>query len=162
MISRRVGIVGFTMVELVVAVGIIALLSGMGMAVFLDFRDKRVGIADMKVVEQTLREAQRKALAGERPVECGSFPLSGYQVVVESDAVVMSAVCSGAVSPETRVEMNDVTLSSTLGTIVFGSVKGGATAATITVCVPEINYHYQVDVGSAGSIEVSDELPGGC
>ena len=162
MISRRVGLAGFTMVELVVAVGIIALLSGMGMAVFLDFRDKRVGIADLKIVEQTLREAQRKALAGERPVECGSFPLRGYQVVIEADALVMSAVCPGAVPPETRVEMNDVTLSSTLDTVVFGSVKGGATAATITVCVPKIDFHYQVEVGSAGSIEASDELPGGC
>ena len=161
--SKRAGMGGFTMIELIVVVAIIALMSGIGLTTFLNLRDRRVVLADARLVEQNLREAQRRALAGEKPAGCGANVLTGYQVRVEQEAIFQLAVCPGGAPVEKRADMAGSVLTSTLGTITFGAVKGGATAAVISVCQEGSGkYLYQVEVNDAGSVEAPAEQPGPC
>lgn len=154
---------GFTLIELIVVISIIALMSGAGLATFLNLRDRRIVLADARLVEQNLREAQRRAFAGEKPSECGTNPLTGYQVRIEQGSIYQSAICPGSTIPEVQVDMSGSVLTATLGSFVFGSTKGGATAGSINICQSGGGkYEYQIVVNSTGSVDSPLELPGPC
>ncbi len=154
---------GFTFVELLVVVGIMILLSGGGLATFLDLRDRRVVLAGARTVEQALREASRRSLAGEKPSGCGSNPLKGYQVRIVSGSIYTSAVCPGSTVTETQVDVSGIKLSTTQSVIFFGGLKGGSTATTVSICqFPGGKYLYQVTVNSTGAIEAPLRKPGSC
>lgn len=147
------GVGGFTFVELIVVVAIIVLMSGSGLVAFLDLRDRRAILSDAKLVEQTLRSAQRLALAGNKPIACGNNALTGYQVRVGTTAVYTKGVCVGGAATETEVLMASSVLDAEPDTVVFGVLHGGATATTIDICELNGDYHYQIIVTAGGVIE---------
>ena len=154
---------GFTFIELLVVVGIIALLSGTGLSTFLNLKDRRVVNADARQVEQTLRLAQRRALAGEKPSQCDGFTLTGYKVRIDQDAVYLSAVCPGATTLETEILMGGSTLDTTANVITFPVVRGGGTAATIDICqTTGTATHYQIVVSSVGAIGATTLIASPC
>lgn len=145
---------GFTFIELIVVVSIIAILSGAGITTFLNLRDRRAVNSDARLVEQMLRQAQRQALAGEKPSECEGYTLTAYQVRIDQNAAYLSAVCPGVTTPETELLVSGSTLQSSPNVVTFPVVRGGGTSATIDVCqTTGTTNHYRITVTSAGTIE---------
>lgn len=152
---------GFSLIELVVSVGIISLLVGGGIAVFSMFRSKRMAINDAQVVANTLRDAHRRALAGAKPNQCTGFELTGYQVSLGATDLTLVADCSGG-NPDTET----ISLSSSgrisggTNQFKFVTITGGTTNGSVDICT--MGNRYRITVTSAGSISDPVEVPGGC
>lgn len=153
---------GFTFIELIIVVAIIALVSGGGVATFLNLRDRRAILADARLVENTLRTAQSKALGGEKPSDCDGVSLTGWQVRFGGSTVYLSAVCPGGTPTELEFPMASSTLQASVTPVVFGVVKGGATISTIDVCQIGGSIHYRLNVNRAGAINAPTLISSPC
>lgn len=94
---------GFTLIEMIVTVGIMLLVTGGGIAAFMQFDDKQSILTSAQELQTILRSAQTKARVGEDAEYCRdpanySPPriLRGYRVLVlaNTNTVYLDAVCS--------------------------------------------------------------------
>ncbi len=150
---------GFTLIELMLVVSILALLTGGGLVAFTGFREQRLALREAKKVVDELRLAQRRAIAGDKPAECGNFPMQGYKVSLRDSTITSTAICSGG-SPVGRQVLLEGKVVDPVE-VSFGVLEGGATPLTVEVCGGK--YLYSVAITSAGSvsqpIESSEECP---
>lgn len=145
--------VGFTMIELVVTVGILVLLSGGAIVTYVDFRDRKQALADVRLIWDHLKKVRTKSMAVEVPT--GKLGVVNYEVVVGSDAIHTNVIVSdGTVADYVPVlNFSDGTeISSSVNPINFlagsGSADGGA---EITVC--GINkFKYTIDINTIGIV----------
>ena len=126
---------GFTLIELMVVISIIALLVGLSIAGYSNFNKTQTLQAAAKDLKNNLRLAQNKALAQEKPTTCTC--LSGYQVMIGPSSYQMQAFCGldpkAPCGPtQTFSVPTSVTLSPSL-TVYFYVLGGGAEPATITL-----------------------------
>lgn len=151
---------GFTLIELVVAVSIIAILTGGSLAVFTGFRSTRIALGDAQKVVDTLNEGKRLALSAEKPTECAAVTLNGYTVSFNNDQVSVRANCPGGNPPtKTRTLPTGVIVGSP-NSITFRVLIGGAVDRTIDVCSE--SHLFRITVTSAGSVSEPAEVAGGC
>lgn len=126
---------GFTLIELMVVISIIALLAGGGVAAFSSFNKTQTLKAAANDLKNNLRLAQSKALSQEKPAGCSC--LNGYQVTIAPSSYSIQAFC-GVESPvpcgatQSFLVASGVSLSPS-STIRFWVLKGGATPAAITI-----------------------------
>lgn len=84
---------GFTLIELMVVVGITTILVGGAIAGFLNFREKRSVTSFAHQVQNWFVTAQAKAKVRETPEnDCTSF--RGYRVTVGSSKIDLQALCN--------------------------------------------------------------------
>src|SRR3990167_7230052 len=88
---------GFTLIELMVVIGITVLLSGSGIAAYNRFNSRQLVRREGAAATDLLRLAQTKALTGEKPAggSCASANLDSYRVRWSTDRLVLEAVCGG-------------------------------------------------------------------
>ena len=88
---------GFTLIELMVVIGITVLLSGSGIAAYNRFNNRQLVRREGAAATDLLRLAQTKALTGDKPAgeACASANLDGYRVRWSTDRFVLEAVCGG-------------------------------------------------------------------
>ncbi len=89
---------GFTLVETMIVITIVALLAGFGIAGYARLNNREQLHNSAKDLQQMLRSAQKKARAGEKPSGCIT-PLVGYAVFVKQNEVQMRAVCQSHLFP---------------------------------------------------------------
>lgn len=89
---------GFTLIELMVVIGITVLLSGSGIAAYNRFNSRQLVRREGAAATDLLRLAQTKALTGDKPAggACEGANLDGYRVRWSTDRFVLEAVCGGA------------------------------------------------------------------
>lgn len=127
---------GFTLIELLISLTIIGILTGIGIVSYNDFNQRQTLKATALTLENNLRQAQNKAVAGGKPVSCSC--LSGYQVEIEPSSYSISAFCD-FMSPATCgpassfTVPNGVNLSASSSPIKFSVIKDGANPSIITV-----------------------------
>ena len=160
---------GFTLIELLVTVTIILLITGGGIAGFVNFNDRQQIQTTVKDMQTMMRAAQIKARSGEGASDCltsGSFTegkLYGYQVTLAGTAMLMNRMCnenSGLPIAIERTRKNVVdNVSITMsGPVTFLSLKGGANTGdgspdvTVTVTGQYSGYVYVFNVTSGGEI----------
>lgn len=127
---------GFTLIEMLVAVSIMLVIVGGGMAAFSRFNDRVVVTESARSVQSFLRTAQTKARAGDRPnVVCAK--LEGYRVtfVQNLGTVTMTPLCrtpatAPAAAPLPAPNIDTLTLpgnvvSDVSATLDFLVLKGG-------------------------------------
>ena len=89
---------GYTLIELLVAMSIMAILFTLGYASFRDYSRRQVLTSYVQKVKGDLSLAREKAISGQKPdgVECDSPEiLSGYNFrVISNESYVIEAVCS--------------------------------------------------------------------
>jgi prepilin-type N-terminal cleavage/methylation domain-containing protein len=92
--SNLAGQAGFTMIEMLVAVGIMLVLVGGGIASFITFNDKQQLQASTKLMQTYMRAAQTKARVGDRPPGCTRLDGYSVQVAEGTNTVELVANCS--------------------------------------------------------------------
>lgn len=150
-------ITGFTLIELLITISIILLVTGAGIAGFINFNDRQQVQTTVNEVKDLMRSAQIKARAGEGADDCTPNKLKGYEVIEHptESAVVLNRVCmdgDGVVVSQTersKVTLGNVQLS--LDPVTFlalrGGVDTGGSDVTITVSgtyATNIIYTFQV------------------
>lgn len=141
---------GFTLIELLVVISIIILITGAGIAGFVNFNDRQQVQTTVKDTQALMRSAQIKARSGEGASDCGGTnKLKGYEVTSDATSVVLNRICvtvAGAFASRTersRVTLNNVTVTKAPNNaITFLALRGG------------------VDLGGAGVTDVTYTVAG--
>ena len=86
---------GFTLIELLVSVAIMMLFLGVSVAGFNQYNETQSLLHAGKEAVTTLRKVQKSALSGEKPADCSTSPLTGYQVLFDlySYQYQINAIC---------------------------------------------------------------------
>jgi prepilin-type N-terminal cleavage/methylation domain-containing protein len=77
---------GFTLVELLVSISVVAILSGIGLAAFSSFNRRQIVASATRQLVSDLRLAQSKADSNEKPTACqaSEVDLLGYEFIIET------------------------------------------------------------------------------
>lgn len=146
---------GFTLIELLVATAIGLVLTWGGLAAYRGAGEKESLKQAGLELQSDLRLIQKKALAGEKPDDCGN--LSGYLVKPGRDLgeYVVQAECSNNNGPEITYDLPDnVLFGAAISEMTFQVLRQGVSGAQIITLVSELsdNYQYIVTVESGGTI----------
>ncbi len=142
---------GFSLIEMLVAITIMMVLVGAGMAAFLTFSDRQNLVQAAKTVQAHMRSAQVKARAGDTPENCQR--LEGYSVRMSagSNRVRLLAICENG---EYLYDRYDLPLSVTAQSgvdIEFLGLYGGVNNPS-TVTLVSQDWQYAFDVTKGGEI----------
>lgn len=156
---------GYTLIEILVALTIIALLFGFGYASFRDFSRRQALAGVAKNLQGDLRVAQQLALSGEKPIDAnctGSNSLNGYLFNVSAGGYTITASCSGgSVAATKNVSLpSGITVSAlpSPNPILFKVLGQGTNIlagqnATISLSQSGTSSSVSVTVGSGGEIQ---------
>jgi len=166
-------IAGFTLIELLVTIGIIVLVTGGGIAGFINFNDKQQVTTAVKDIQTMMRAAQIKARAGEGAEACPlqatltNGKLRGYEVALSGNNLIMNSVCADLSTtvkiPRTASTISldgvSVTFDNASNAVEFLSLKGGtntghtgATPLVVTISGNAGLYEYTFEVKPGGEI----------
>lgn len=160
---------GFTLIELLVVISIILLVTGGGIAGFINFNDRQQVQTTVKDVQTLMRSAQVKARAGEGAsgvtvAEGCVSPrkLYGYRASYNSSqrAVILYRVCNHPTLSSTNTERSRVTLGSnvnlTMSDVTFLALRGGVNTGgsdiTVNISGQYSGIIYQFQVLQTGEI----------
>lgn len=145
---------GYTLVELMIVISIVAIMLSLGASAYGKARDRQTGQAAGELLVSILQENQKKALIGNK--DCtGVF--AGQRVTTSTPNIVTSvSTCEGGVEGEPdEIEIPNVT-SITATTIVFNPLTRGTTISSnplyIDLVVSGLTT-YRVQLNRAGIIQ---------
>ncbi|MEK7450905.1 MAG: prepilin-type N-terminal cleavage/methylation domain-containing protein [Patescibacteria group bacterium] len=129
---------GFTLIELVVAFSVIALLSTVGIASFVNYSRSQALTVSAKDLVNTLNLAKSRSLSQVLPSQCSGQSLVGYEVrlCISTQSCAsginyeLNVVCSGSIysAIETKnlpVNINFDTVKTTTTSFIFPVLTGG-------------------------------------
>jgi len=145
---------GFTLIELIIVIGVLILITGGGIASFINFNEKQQVLNGSKELRSYLRMAQTLVRVGEVPEGCGK--LTGYKVMSLDAGVTKEirviAVCSnGNIIKSSFLLPETTTLSSNIN-ITFLGLHGGVTGATTIEVLGSSDRVYSFEVTQGGEI----------
>lgn len=163
---------GFTLIELLVTVSIILLVTGAGIAGFVNFNDRQQVQTTVKEVQDLMRAAQVKARSGEGAIGASVAEgcvvpnkLKGYEVTVGNGVVLLNRICVDPITTlvastteRSRVTLENVSVElDPSNTVTFLALKGGvdlggAASLTVTVEGTYSSTTYTFQVLSTGEI----------
>lgn len=146
---------GFTMIELLITVGIMILIFGGGIAAYLKLDRRQSLINVCKEIESLSRSAQKKARVGDRPVGCSK--LQAYRVSRTAsgpDQISLQAICDSGNVTLSTYDVPTVFTITTITSMDFKVLHGGLQGAAGLVLVQSANPNYrcQFTVDNGGSI----------
>lgn len=125
---------GFTIVELIVSFGVMAILIGVGMSISQQSQRRQAVIAAAEGLSSTMKTARENALAGKKDtVTCGVNLLDGWQVKVQAGGYVLEGVCGVTFFSKTTTYATGITNSPTVTVLFKPLALGAAPATTITI-----------------------------
>jgi len=150
---------GFTLVELLVVIGIIAIVTGSGLAGWSRFREKSLINSVNAKLKTQLRLVRARAINGDKPTT-GCQVLDGYQVREASgndleviaccDGCCQSGSCSGAV----EVIQIDEAISATFNNFpVMFLTLSGAADHTASIELVYFDQTRTITISSSGEID---------
>lgn len=153
---------GFTLIELMVVVGITLLLSGGGIAAYTKFNDRQLIKKQGAALTDLLRLAQNKALTGEKPASgaCVGLSLQGYRVRWTGSQFVVEAVCGGqGVEVKQSLTLSPQVSLVSGSQVLFKVLGQGASGGDF--CFKGQGGFYKVKVLISGEV-VEDGFVGAC
>lgn len=144
--------VGYTLIEILVAVTIIGLLTGASIAGYNTLNQRQTVLNGGKELMSVMRTAQERATSGVKPTTCAQ--LIGYSVTAAANgkAYTLSGVCSDATTAiRTYTLPTGVTFVANLAT-QFSVQTGGAGGTLGDIQVKSSSYTYTMNVNQSGDI----------
>lgn len=151
---------GYTLIEILIALSITALIFGLGYVGYRDFSRRQLVNSAAQTLVGDLRLAQEQSIAGKKPTGC--VVLDGYKVFVDVAAkeYTISANCSDQdyLVKTVSISPQIVLTAPTTNPIIFRPIGLGTnipmnTSVTIVLSHPGINYSNSVTIGSGGDIQ---------
>lgn len=146
---------GLTLIELLVTITIIGVLTGFGLASYNSFNKRQVVKGAALNFKNDLRQAQNKALAGEK--DCLSGSLDGWYVAFTANNYSFYGHCGGTGGSnfnQTTVNLPDsVSFSPVPSSPILFKVLGQGVNAGQTICLVGFNQKYKISVTVSGEIQ---------
>lgn len=146
---------GFTLVELLVGISIVAVVFSVGIANYRDFsrRQELQGVTRKMVGD--IRLAQQLSLNGEKPTACDR--LSGYNINVTTNSYSIVAICDNGTTNYKTVDLSSqgLTLSATTASTLFKTLGLGTNLTSqniITITSTNTGNIATVTIGAGGDI----------
>lgn len=151
----------FTLIEILIAISIAAILLGFGFAGFRQYSQRQVLFAAARAVKSDLRSLQEKALSGEKINPCAGKYLDGYRfdILPGNTQYNISQLCSKVVyNIEDKSVASGFTITATQEPILFKVLGQGTdipsgTSSTITLTQTGTTKSIQITVSAEGSIK---------
>lgn len=141
---------GYTFIELLVVIGILAVITTTSIVAFVRFREKSQAQTDALDLASHLRRIQVSSSAVDVPVGCTG--INYYSVNMSGSTLLVSVSCAvGSVAEVTELGFNLKKSSYVANyTIVFDSRTVSATAVDIDICSG--GYLYRISVSALANI----------
>ncbi|MBI3385731.1 hypothetical protein HY031_01455 [Candidatus Gottesmanbacteria bacterium] len=147
---------GFTLIELIVSIGILLLLIGGLLAGYNNYNQGQEVKQSALTLKANLRLAQTWALSALKPTS-GCTQLTGYTVTFTATTYGLQAQCdpeglvgsTTAVTIPTGVSFVPVPQQTTFGVLTQGLISPGS---TLTITLSGFNKNYQLVVSPSGDI----------
>lgn len=159
----RKKIFGYSLVEIIVVVGILALMTTGGISALAVFRERREVLGNARSVAAWLRLVQVKASAVEVPSGCDATGVAEFRVSYSGNKSGLEGRDPTGVACLTKSEALTLVGSSTFvgnGTVIFRVPNGSASAMTIGIC--GYNIEYDLTVNESGSVSEPIKNSSGC
>ncbi len=142
---------GFSLIEMLISIGILMTIVGVGIASFLTFNDRQVVLNAGKDVQGQIKAAKAKAQAGDTPEGCTR--LEGYAVRISANGPRsrLLAVCENDDYLDHPVDFPTGVTSTDTIDITFLGLHGGVQGAE-TVTIQSDKWAYAFDITSGGEV----------
>lgn len=144
---------GFTLIEILIAISIVALVGGLVLANYTRYNKNQQLKQAALTLKSNLRLAQSKATTGQKP-RLGCTELLGYQVTFSSSSSYSTqAVCTEGPSGEAiSVSLpTGIQFSSIPNPITFGVLTRGI-ASDVTITLTNTAKNYAISLSRSGDI----------
>ena len=145
-----VNVQGFTLIELLVVVSIMGILFAIGLATYNEFNRRQTLNQALSTLRNDLRQAQNKALAGEKPAACTSS-LNGYRVDFTANTYSLKAICPSEQEVKTINLPSNVNFSPVPTAILFKVLAQGVDGAQM-ITLTGFGRSLAITVSSSGDI----------
>lgn len=145
---------GYSLIELLIAIGILTLVVGGGIAAFITFNDRQALVGAAKQMVTYLRSAQSKARVGDTPSGCDRLQAYRVTVTETSNVVLLEAVCeNGDFTRNTFLLPQGITHNND-GMVEFRGLQGGASGdSNFDIISAATGQVYRVQVTAGGEIK---------
>lgn len=150
----------FTLIELIVAVGIISVFSGMSLAGYLNYTEELKLKSEAGRLISTIELAKKKASSGEL-FDTGCTNFEGYRVEISANSFNLLFLCDGLQQQVQGNSFNNpVSITSAIGNLDFKPLGIGTdiTIGTITIRNSRISKCMNITVNSVGIMSTTDTL----
>lgn len=149
---------GYTLIELLIVILIMALIFGLGIIRYRDFQRRQILTSAARTLITDLRFAQEKSLAGTKPTGCGT--LTGYLLHrTSATGYNIQAMCSPNIIQKNETEVGfagkhpGITLSA-FGDVIFNNLgMGVANSVNITLSLTGTTLTKVVSITQGGEIK---------
>jgi prepilin-type N-terminal cleavage/methylation domain-containing protein len=154
---------GFTLLEVVIVIGILSLFVGAGIVALVPFRERREVLGDARNMASLLKQVQVKASAVEIPSDCEISGVSEFELQFSgADVDLLVKTSSGATCKQTLgvLNLSNGTEFVFAGQVVFITPFGSTDSSTISVCNYGIQYDLEINENGSISEPVKSATPG--
>ena len=147
---------GFTIVELLIILSLIALLFTLGIAQYNRFNRSQTLTQTKNELVSNLRLAQGKSLAGEKPNQCGDEALLGHQLeFTNNQSYKIVAVCGSEPYPEVKqtVTFPEGVIKTSAENIVFFKILSQGVESEVTITLSGFGETRDIIITAAGEIK---------
>ena len=142
---------GFTLVEMIVVLAIMAVATSSGFVAYFKYRDKQEVARSADTLAESLRLAHRMALGGVKPQICGANSLEGYLVSIVDTDVMVSAKCGSVITP-IKTSTYSPEIVAVPSSFLFQVLSGATSSVSISLNKGE--YAAQILVNESGTVTI--------
>jgi len=150
----------FTLIELIIIVGIVAVLSGIFLGYYNNFSEEKKLDEGVKKLIDVLNLARTKSLAADLSPQTTCTNFAGYKIEFIGNTYDLIFCCNSSCTGGGRIKIQSYGLPSSVSflsssTISFKPLSGETSQATTTITLKNtnINQCYQVTVQASGLVD---------
>lgn len=155
---------GFTLLEIVVVIGILSVMVGTGIVALVPFRERREVLSDTRSMAVLLKQIQVKASAVEIPIECDASGVSEFELqFAGSDVDLLIWPPSGGIPCKETLKILKLSRGAEFvvpGVLVFTTPFGSTSVSTISICNYGVQYDLEINENGSVSEPLKSETPG--
>lgn len=155
---------GFTLLELIIVIALMALTVGGAVATYRQFNDKQRVVSEAKQLIALLRTAQRRISVGDKPAACAGRNLNGYTVSGSNSTYTLTVQCASManITVSTKTMASDMQIFAPFSVQFIDLGRGVVVvpSSSPTVALSTPLFHYELTVTNTGEIQENGPLAG--